>query len=146
MTVYISISFSKRQELEPALAAIKAVLQEQGHEPFVFVDAYQFSPTEEQRMMQQAFADIDHCDLLLAETSEKGIGIGVEAGYAKGKNKPVIYLRSQRAEHSTTVAGLSDYQVIYEDTRDLKQKLSEALEQLQKAITGNHPEQNQPVR
>jgi len=130
MTVYISMSYSKRKQLERVLSTIKTVLQENDYTPFVFVEVYHFSPTDEVRMMQQALADIDRCDLLLAETSDKGIGIGIEAGYAKGKNKPVIYMRSYLAEHSTTVAGISDFQVIYESTDDLKQKLSVLLQRL----------------
>lgn len=74
-------------------------------------------------MMVTAMQEIDNCDFLIAETSVKGIGIGVEAGYAKGKNKPVVYLRHQQASHSTTVAGISDYQLIYTDSTDLEQQL-----------------------
>jgi len=38
------------------------------------------------------------------------IGIGVEAEYAAAKNKPSVYLRSLEGEHSTTVAGISNWQ------------------------------------
>ena len=72
-------------------------------------------------------AEIDRCDLLIAETSEKGIGIGIEVGYARAKGKPVIYCRHQEAEHSTTVSGMSDFQLVYQDTEDLKTKLNTIL-------------------
>ena len=81
-------------------------------------------------MMQQAMADIDKCDLFVAEVSDKAIGIGVEAGYAKAKGKPVIYIRGKQAEHSTTVAGISDFQIIYGDLADLQKQLSSALKQI----------------
>jgi len=61
-------------------------------QPFVFVDNYAFSPAREKQMMQQAMNDIDRCDLLIAKTSDKGIGIGIEVGYAKAK-KQTRYLR-----------------------------------------------------
>ena len=96
--------------------------------PFVFVDRYVFSASQERQMMGQAFADIDKSDLLIAEVSEKGIGIGVEVGYAIAKRKPVIYLRRATAEHSTTVSGASDFQIIYEDADDLNSQLMKALE------------------
>ena len=41
--------------------------------------------------MKQATADIDKCDILIAETSDRGIGIGIEVGYAKAKKKPIFY-------------------------------------------------------
>lgn len=78
-------------------------------------------------MMQQALHEIDRCDMLIAETSVKGIGIGVEAGYAKAKGIPVIYMRNKNTEHSTTVSGISDYQLIYTDANDLAEQLTGIL-------------------
>ena len=78
-------------------------------------------------MMQQVMTDISNCDILLAETTHKGIGIGIEAGYAKAQNKPVVYLRQHNAEHSTTLSGISDYQIIYESTEALSKQLSLVL-------------------
>lgn len=127
MRAYISVSFSKRQAFSEAIAAVASVLNRFSIEPFVFVDTYQFTAAQEKPMMQQAMLDIDRSDLLIAETSDKGIGIGIEVGYAKAKNKPVIYLRHSSAEHSTTTAGISDFQIIYDDTTTLQQQLQQVL-------------------
>ena len=78
-------------------------------------------------MMKEALKRLDECDLLIAETSDKAIGIGVEAGYAKAKGIPVIYLRREDAEHSTTVAGISDVQIIYHDINDLSDQLHRTI-------------------
>ena len=77
--------------------------------------------------MQQAMNDIEQCEMLIAETSDKAIGIGVEAGYAKAKGKPVIYIRSSAADYSTTVSGISDFQIVYTDVADLKQQFREVM-------------------
>lgn len=130
MTAYISISYSKRKSLQKKLDAIIDALKFFSIKPFVFVDNFTFSPLQEREMMQQAFEEIDKCDLLIAETSDKAIGIGIEVGYAKAKNKPVIYLRNKNAEHSTTVAGTSDHKIIYGNADDLRIQLSEALEKM----------------
>ena len=124
---YISVSYSKRHLLNEELLVIAEVLQQFGITPFVFVDNYQFNRTQEQEMMQQAFADIDMADMLIAETSDKAIGIGVEVGYAKAKGKPVIYIRHISAAHSTTVAGASDHQIIFENTNDLGLQMKNLL-------------------
>jgi nucleoside 2-deoxyribosyltransferase len=92
------------------------------------VDTYKFSDGQEKDMMEQAFEDISQCDLLIAETSEKAIGIGVEVGYAKAKEKLIIYLRQTDAEHSTTVSGTSDFQVVYKNVVDLEEQLATVLE------------------
>jgi nucleoside 2-deoxyribosyltransferase len=84
--------------------------------------------------------DIRRCDIFIAETSKKGIGIGVEAGYAKAKGKPVIYIRQKDAEHSTTVGGISDFQIFYVDTIDLRIQLAKIINSIidlkNKPITG----------
>ncbi len=127
MRAYISISYSRRRVMDTTIQAIADALSSRDIESFVFVDQHLFSREQEREMMTQAFADIEQSDFLIAETSEKAIGIGVEAGYAKAKQKPVIYLRHSAAAHSTTVAGTSDYQVVYEDNADLQAQLQDLL-------------------
>jgi len=127
MQAYIAISYNKRKELQSELDTVKNVLKEYSIIPFVFVDNYNFNSTQEKEMMQTAFTEIDKCDLLIAEVSDKAIGIGIEVGYAKAKKKPVIYLRHASAEHSTTVSGASDCIAIYADTIDLQKQLNEIL-------------------
>ena len=83
-------------------------------------------------MMQQATADISNCDLLIAEVSEKAVGVGIEVGYAKGKRKPVIYVRQASAEHSTTASGISDYSIVYSSPLDLGTKLRSILAEVLK--------------
>lgn len=130
MKAYISVSFDKRKSLSKEITAIIETLNGFGILPFVFVDNYTFDPTQEQQMMRQAMTDIESCDIIIAETSDKAIGIGVEVGYAKAKGKTVIYLRQQDTAHSTTVSGISDYQIIYTNTVDLKKQLGVAISKL----------------
>ncbi len=134
MKAYISVNFSKRQSVENELQAIAETLVDFQINPFVFVDHYQFTPEQEREMMMFAIKEIDNSDLLIAETSHKGIGIGIEAGYAKGKGKTIVYMRHQNTAHSTTVSGISDYHIIYSDVSDLKEKFNTVLQK----ITSTH--------
>jgi 2'-deoxynucleoside 5'-phosphate N-hydrolase len=134
MTAYISVSFSKRKLIDEELSAIINTLHQHKIEPFIFVDNYEFELTQKREMMQQAMTDINNCDLLIAEVSNKGIGIGIEAGYAKAKNKPIIYIRKKEAEHSTTVSGISDVQIFYSDVNDLQKQLAGALKEIIKTL------------
>jgi 2'-deoxynucleoside 5'-phosphate N-hydrolase len=127
MQAYIAVSYSKRKFLTEELKIIKQILGQCNIDPFVFADTYNFKPAREKQMMQQAFAAIDACDLLIAETSDKAIGIGIEVGYAKAKGKSIIYLRNNAAEHSTTVSGASDYKIVYNDVLDLSNKLKKVF-------------------
>lgn len=119
MRAYIAISYVGRTRLQDELETICATLRKGGFDPFVFVDHYTFNAEDEKAMMQKAMEEIDQSDLLIAAASEKAIGIGIEAGYAKGKGKPVIYIRHINAEHSTTLSGISDHQICYVDLQDL---------------------------
>lgn len=130
MKAYISVSFKNRKLLSSEIDTIIKVLTENSIDALVFVDKYRFNISQEKEMMLKAFEEIDNCDILIAETSEKGIGIGVEVGYAKGKGKTVIYLRQKDTEHSTTVAGSSDFQIIYSDSNDLRMQLLEIIPML----------------
>ena len=130
MTAYISISYSARPALNDELNSVLEILKEFHINPIVFVDDFKFYSVQEKEMMQQAIRSIDACDLLIAETSDKAIGIGVEVGYAKAKRKPVIYMRNKKADHSTTVSGISDFQIIYADAKDLADQLSFILSRI----------------
>jgi len=130
VTAYISVSHSNRKLVEKELDAIADTLEKFKIEPFIFVDNYEFSLTQERQMMRQAMTDIDNCNILIAETTHKGIGIGIEVGYAKAKSKPVIYLRQKNSDHSTTVSGISDFQIIYGDILDLQMQLVETLNKI----------------
>jgi nucleoside 2-deoxyribosyltransferase len=136
MKVYIAASYSKRNQIQDELSAVKETLTKQSLTPFVFIDNYNFNSSQSKEMMETAFAEIDKSSLLIAEVSDKAIGIGVEIGYAKAKNKPVIYLRNANAEHSTTVAGTSDHILIYNNANDLEIKLNNLLEKIIVAHSG----------
>lgn len=124
---YLAISYQNRKQLHEETEMIRKVLATFQTTLFVFVDEYHFSAQEEKQMMHQAFHEINTADLLIAEVSEKAIGVGIEIGYAAAMKKPVIYLRKADAEHSTTAAGSAGHIIIYSDLSDLAEKLTKAL-------------------
>lgn len=127
---YLSIGYQNKQHLRSEIEIIQQTLSGFHIQLFIFVDAYQFSPQEEKQMMQKAFSKIDSSDLLIAEVSEKAIGVGIEIGYAIAKNKPIIYLRNENAEHSTTAAGSAQLVIIYKNTVQLAEELALAISSL----------------
>ena len=136
MTAYISISFNKRKSTSSELGVICDTLKEFKIAPFIFVDKYRFDAAQERQMMEQAISDIGQCDLLIAEVSDKAIGIGVEVGYAKAMAKPIVYIRRKSAEHSTTISGISDFHIFFIDTKDLQEQLAKVLQEILIILTG----------
>ena len=127
---FISISFKKKNELESEITAIAEVLKNHDINPFVFVNTYIFSPNKKKEMMDKATKEIATSDLLIAEVTDKAIGVGIEIGYAFALGKKIIYLRKKQAEYSITVGGIANEQIIYSSNEDLKTKLEKALSEL----------------
>jgi nucleoside 2-deoxyribosyltransferase len=126
-SAYLSIGYSSRSQLHTEVDAIRRVLSARNITLFVFVEQYRFTAAQSTEMMQQAFADINACDLLIAEVSEKAIGVGIEIGFALGRAKPVICLRNSAAEHSTTAAGSAGHMIVYDDVPDLSAKFADTI-------------------
>lgn len=58
-------------------------------------------------LMQRTFAEIDRSDLVVVDFAEKGVGLGIEAGYAYGKGLPILVIVPQGSPVSTTLAGIA---------------------------------------
>lgn len=120
---YLAVSLDHRPHLESVIQTLQNCLNKYSIDLFVFVDHYHFSSNEEVEMMQTAMIEIDRSDILIAEVSDKAIGVGLEAGYAAAKNKPVWYLRNKAAAHSSTVSGIASERIYYLDEQDLAHQL-----------------------
>jgi nucleoside 2-deoxyribosyltransferase len=72
-----------------------------------------------QELMQKTFAEIDSSDIVVVELSEKGVGLGIEAGYARAKGKPIITVARRGSDVSETLKGISREVFIYQDTGEL---------------------------
>ncbi len=124
---YLAIGYQSRSLLSAEVETIRTALRESNWDLCVFVDQYTFLPQQAAGMMQQAFEEIRRSDLLIAEVTEKAIGVGIEMGYAAAAKLPVWYLRKQLAEYSTTAAGTASTIIVYDNAADLAKKLKDAL-------------------
>lgn len=123
--VYISYSFSKREDFRELHEKIKGLLKEKFN-----LDAYAFvfdfvDTVDDKALMDEALLKIDESDFLIAELSYKSVGIGIEAGYARAKGKPVIYLHKKGTESKQTMNGISSVVITYDNIEDLLTKVSE---------------------
>lgn len=126
-TAYFGISKSNRFHFTPEIEVIRTCLKNHNIDLMVFVDKYNFNIQEEKEMMKIAFEEIDRCDLLVIELTKKAIGVGVEVGYARAKNKPIVYLKRINANHSTTVGGSANFIAEYKDPIHLEQQLNKII-------------------
>ena len=70
-------------------------------------------------LMQKSFAAIDTSDLVVVDLTEKGVGIGIESGYAYAKRLSIVTIALASADISTTLRGISERIYLYEQYEDL---------------------------
>ena len=106
---------------------LKKCLVKHSIELLVFVDKYNFKLGQEKEMMTIVFEEIDSSNFIIVELTKKGIGVGVEVGYAFAKQIPIIYIKRKDANHSTTVKGCSDYSIEYENEFHLSEEIEKII-------------------
>lgn len=121
--IFISYDFSKKDDFSDFHQQLTKFLKKEGNSVYSFVFDNHQKFKNHQDMMSQALKKIQECDILIAELSNKKIGIGIEVGYAKALKKYIIYIRKQNSKYSTTVGGISDLIIEYKDITDLIKKI-----------------------
>ena len=122
--VFVSYSYSKREDVRVLHEKIKRLMEDKfGLEVYAFVFDYN-DTADDNKLMNDALSKVNESDMLIVELSNKSVGVGIEAGYAKAKGKPIIYLHKQETELKQTMNGIADEVVTYENTENLLEQLS----------------------
>jgi 2'-deoxynucleoside 5'-phosphate N-hydrolase len=117
MNIYLAHKYHPDQKNRPLLEELTAVLAAEGHHAYCVVrdveqwGAIALSPTA---LMSAAFDLMEASEVVLVEFSEKGVGIGIEAGYAYAKGIPIWVIAPQGVEISETLRGIATRVVAYE--------------------------------
>jgi 2'-deoxynucleoside 5'-phosphate N-hydrolase len=116
---FCSYSYSKRHEYEDFHEKLKKYLLDNiADKMYAFV--YDFKEdVDDQTLMETALSIIKKSDYLIVEPSNKSIGVGIEAGYAKANNIPIIYLIKEGEDVSQTMNGISSFKVNYNTVDDV---------------------------
>ena len=117
MKAYIAIKYHPDNSNRPHIEQISEALARNGIENVCVVRDLEnwgevhFSPED---LMQKSFAAIDACDLMVVDLSEKGVGVGIEAGYAWARGIPILTIARAGADISETLQGISQAVFWYE--------------------------------
>ena len=126
---YLAIKFHADHRNKDKIEQLSAIIEKCGYESICIARDIEkwgqksFSPHE---LMATTCAIIDSCDVVIIELSEKGVGLGIEAGYAFAKGIPVIAI-AHKSEISTTLIGISAQHYVYENESDLNIFMHSAL-------------------
>ncbi len=118
---YLGIKYHSDNSNKSTINCISAVLEKCGYSVTCITRDIEkwgqkfFSPKD---LMMETFKIIDSSDVVIIDLSEKGVGLGIEAGYAYSRKIPIITIAKNK-EISTTLLGISNTHYIYKDEDDL---------------------------
>ncbi len=127
MKAYISVDHESRKKLSKEFIALGMALSGANVEQYIFVDKFSFEEGQETELMQKALHEIDNSNFVIIETTHLNVSSCVEAGYAKAKRKPIVYLQHESAKVSAVLSGISNFHIFYESPKDLFDQMSEFL-------------------
>ena len=122
MKAYISVKYRADNSNKECIENISTALERNGFGTVCIArdiekwGQVQLSPHD---LMQRAFAEIDSSNLLVVELTEKGVGLGIEAGYAYAKQIPIVVITRKGSDISATLRGIAHKLCWYEEFGEL---------------------------
>ena len=122
MRAYIAIKYHKNHSNRERIEEISSALEENGFETICITrdleqwGQVQFSPDT---LMQKTFDEIDASDVVVVDLTEKGVGVGIEAGYAFARHIPIVTIANSDADISTTLQGIASKIFLYNEYDEL---------------------------
>jgi nucleoside 2-deoxyribosyltransferase len=133
MRIYIAYKFTGQDKelLKKRLHRLADSIEQNGHETFVFyrdIVEWGTKPMERKDIMPIALKELQKSDLLLLYIEEysKSTGVGLEVGYAKASQIPII-LAAPKNEDCDYLMGLYDEFVEFEDFEDLVKQIGKTI-------------------
>ncbi|MNP36578.1 2'-deoxynucleoside 5'-phosphate N-hydrolase 1 [compost metagenome] len=126
MNIYFGIKYFEDFSNQKHIEKITGILEDHDHKTFCVVrdveewGGFLLTPKE---LMLKTFEMIDKSELLIIEFTEKGTGLGIEAGYAFSRKIPIITIAKENSDISTTLSGISEKIIFYKEYSDLGFKL-----------------------
>lgn len=123
MKAYIGIKYHEDYRNKIIVDKISSILEKNGYETICIVrdinieQQYGYNPYD---LMKLTFEKIDRCDLVIIDLTEKGVGLGIEAGYAYAKGIPIITIAKSGSDISETLDGISKNILFYNNIEDLE--------------------------
>jgi nucleoside 2-deoxyribosyltransferase len=118
MKAFLSIKYFADHRNKNRIQAISSALKQNGIDSVCIardVEKWSTVAFEPNELMARTFQEIDSCDWVIIDLTEKGVGVGIEAGYAHAKKIPIITIANKGADISNTLRGISRHVFLYDD-------------------------------
>jgi len=130
MKAFISIKHYQDNRNRSDIERLSSIMAKSGFQTVCIVRDYEawgekiYSSNE---LMQITFKEIAASDVLVVESSARGVGLGIEAGYAFARGVPILVVARSGAVISSTLSGIASAQAHYSSDTELEQFLSQEL-------------------
>lgn len=124
MKIFLSIKYHPDQSNRERIEQILSALEKNGNKATCIVrdiEAWGTIHYEPRELMQITFREIRSSQRVIVDLTEKGVGVGIEAGYAVARGIELITIAQAGSEISTTLAGISSKVLYYDHPDDLEQ-------------------------
>jgi 2'-deoxynucleoside 5'-phosphate N-hydrolase len=121
--VYLAIKYHADQSNRSQIETISSVFEAQGFSTLSVVrdlEHWGGIHLEPDDLMRQSFEYVRISEFLLLEFSEKGVGLGIEAGFAHAIGKRIVVIAKTGSEISNTLSGISSEIHFYDSKWDLE--------------------------
>ena len=131
MKAYIAIKYHPNNKNRVLIEQISNALEQSGFDTVCVTRDLEkwgevhFRPEE---LMEKSFKEIDRSDIVVVELTEKGVGIGIEAGYARSKGIPIVTVAKKGSDISTTIQGISQKILKYDREAELLEFFAQEME------------------
>ena len=123
MKAYLAVKYHEDHYNRDRIEGICAVLEKLGCKTFCATrDLEQWGTVAltPQELMIRSFEMIESCDIVVVDLTEKGVGVGIEAGYSCARGIPILTIAQTGSHISETLRGISSTVLTYEHFCDLE--------------------------
>ena len=136
---FFALKFHDGDEDRAKVEAIEAALNKAGVEITLMArDVEKWGeaeiPAGKTLMRDYAFPAMQQCDCNIIEFSEKGVGLGMNAGYCYAIGKPVYVIAKTGSDISTTMANVASEVIFYDKPEDLIEPFTRIVKNFPRVI------------
>lgn len=120
--VYLAIKYHSDLKNRDLIEEISKACQKSGFSSFCVardVEKWGKVKFSSEALMKRAFLEIKRAAFVLIECSEKGVGIGIEAGYAYANGIPIVVIYRSGADLSNTLSGILTTKFEYKSMHEI---------------------------
>ncbi|MBR5670075.1 Maf family protein [Candidatus Saccharibacteria bacterium] len=136
---FFALKFHEGDEDRAKVEAIEAALNKAGIEITLMArDVEKWGEAEipegKTLMRDYAFPAMQKCDCNIIEFSEKGVGLGMNAGYCFAIGKPIYIIAKTGSDISTTIANVASEVIFYDNPDDLVEPFTRIVKKFPRVI------------